>query len=122
HLHRALARLRHILQPPAGGGGHRRRGVDRDHPPVREPLQQRRGDAPRATARIEHHLIACQLQPGERFAAQRLHRGGDPIVAGAIPLTRPWHTSVRYHVCPSCSISRDSAPPCPAIGDAPSCP
>ncbi len=70
---------------------------------------------------------------GSRRRSGSLHRAGDAIVAGAVPLAY-WHTSVRYHVLmrgvpasggpgaptpapASSAITRESCPPCQAIGE-----
>ena len=70
---------------------------------------------------------------GSRRRSGSLHRAGDAIVAGAVPLAY-WHTSVRYRVLmrgvpasggpgaptpapASSAITRESCPPCQAIGE-----
>ncbi len=104
----------------AGGGHHRGRLVDRDHAPARQPLDQRLGYTPRAAAGVEHGLIAAQLQALEHRQPKRLHRPGDTVVTAPVPLAY-WHTSVRYHVPPARAASprstRESCPPCQAIGE-----
>ena len=107
-------------EPLAGGGDHRGRLVDRDHPPARQPLDQRLGDAARPAAGVEHALVAVELQPVEHGEPERLHRAGDAVVAASVPFAY-WHTIVRYHVpdarTASSASTRESCPPCQAIGE-----
>ncbi len=58
-----------LAESLARGRDHRRRRVDRDHAPARKALDQRLGDAPRATAGVEYGLLAAQRQPFEHVAA-----------------------------------------------------
>ncbi len=128
-------------QPLAGGVDHRGGLVDRDHAPAWQSLGQRLGDPPRPAAGVEHGLIAAQLESCEHTEPERLHRLGDAVVAGAVPLAY-WHTAVCYHVqtsvagdtgrhssapgapasCASSAITRESCPPCHAIGEGMGCP
>ena len=127
----ADAQVRVRPEPLAGGVDHRGRLVDRDHAPARQALDQRLRDPPGAAAGVEHGLIAAQLQPLEHLEPERLHRSGDAVVAGSVPLAY-WHTSVRYHVrviagadgarrvlagVLRAPITRESCPPCQAIGE-----
>ena len=57
-------------QPASGGLDHRRGGIHRDHPPARQPRQQRLADAARSAARIDHELSAVQLEASEHPAPQ----------------------------------------------------
>jgi hypothetical protein len=128
-------------QTLACGVDHRLRGVYGDRTPTRQALDQQLRDPPRAAAGVEHGLVAAQLQPLQHLASERLHRPGDAVIAAAVPFSRLRHTSVRYHVCPvrarrrprplgssrylrytsaraaSSAITRESCPPCQAIGE-----
>ena len=53
---------------------HPRRAVERDHAPMRQPLQQRRGHLAGAAAGVEHGLVAAQRQPRDRVVAALVHR------------------------------------------------
>ena len=54
---------RSVAEPLARLLDHRRRAVDGDHPAVRQALEQRLGHAAGAAARVEHRLVAAQLEP-----------------------------------------------------------
>ena len=103
--------------------------------PARQALDQRLGDPPRAAARVEHDLVARQLQAREHLAAQRLHRPRDAVVARAVPCRVPLayertlsrtvqpmrHRARRSAGYParatSSASSFESCPPCQAIGE-----
>ena len=57
----------------AGRGDHRGGGVDRDHAPARQALEQRLGDRAPSRSRRRARLVAAQLQALEHLQAQRLH-------------------------------------------------
>jgi hypothetical protein len=87
---------------------HRRRGVDRDHAAVRQPLEQRARDATGAAAGVQHRLVAAQHEPVEHVAAHRGQRSGDALVRRCVPIAR--HTFVRYHIRPACGGRSGSSP------------
>ena len=83
---------RRRAEPLAAALHHRRRRVDRDHPPARQAFDQRLGDPPRAAARVEHHLVAAEL------AAGRGPRGPEPPSARRFGRSsaRPTRVSLAY--------------------------
>ena len=65
---------------------HRGRLVDGDHAAAGQPLTQRLGDPSGPAARVEHDLLAGQLEPLEHLQPERLHGPGYAVVAGPVPL------------------------------------
>ena len=88
-----LADVDRRRQPPPRLLDHRARAVDGDHAAARQPLDQHRGDAAGAAARVEHGLVAVQPQPPQHVAAHRL----DAARSGAGRWRRPSH--VATYVC-----------------------
>ena len=70
---------------------------------------QRRGHPPGAAARVEHPLVAAQVEPVEHVAAHRLERRRHPLVRGGVPVAGR-HAIVRYrNARPVTSRSTSSA-------------
>ena len=63
-LEPAVARAQRSLEPSRGGLEHRRRRVHGDHPAARQALQQCLRDPPGAAPRVDHGLVAAQLEAG----------------------------------------------------------
>jgi hypothetical protein len=72
-------------QRMAGVLDHLLRGVDRDHAPARQPLQQAPCDSPRTAARIEHGLVAAQRQAVEHILGPGLLDAGAALVGSGVP-------------------------------------
>ena len=73
-------------QPVARRLDHRRRGVERDHPPAREAFGQQLGDPSAPAARVEDPFVAVERQAIEDDPAPARLRVGDPVVGPGVPV------------------------------------
>jgi hypothetical protein len=93
-LARAQAKLREVAcadvraVPKLGAGAldHVRRRVDGDHVPARQAVEQELRDAARATAGVEHGLVAAQLEAVEDLHRHLDERVGDAVVLVGVPV------------------------------------
>jgi hypothetical protein len=67
---------------------HGRRGVESDHRPLGQSLEQDLGDPARAAARVQHALSAFEPQPLDDGESPAIHRVGDPVVGRRVPVAR----------------------------------
>jgi hypothetical protein len=76
-----------VPQPSAARLDHRRRGIQCDDRPVREPVGECLRDAPAAAAGVEDALRAPEGKPLEDGTTPPLLRRGDGVVGGSVPVT-----------------------------------
>ena len=97
------AQLREVGLAHVGGGprelcprllDHLRVGVDGDHAPAREAVEQQPRHAAGAAAGVEDRLVAAQLEAVEHRLGHRDLRAGDAVIGVRVPAAPGAHSAV----------------------------
>ena len=95
--HALVPRLAGVLGQPKHrprSGHHRRRGIDRHQPALRELIEQQPRHPPRAAAGVEHALVPAQAHAGDDLPRPGLLRVGHAVIRGRVPVQPRTHSAV----------------------------
>jgi hypothetical protein len=84
-----LDHLGPVAERVSRGRDHGRGRIDRDHPAVREPVEQHLRDTATAAAGVEHRLVPLEFQPVQDRTGPGDLRIRHAVVGGRVPIPRP---------------------------------